>query len=179
VDRVTAASHIDWGQQPATYDASAEAEVPGPLNRAAAPGFGGGAYLPADEDAIEIARISLASTLGDDISIRARPVADGYEYLVVDDLGTTFEVPQPVRPGTLTLRGLMDLIAAVRDHDNEIVGLTDDWWDVIWPAWEDTGEPADFISLWSPFYPQFEDAYLEQARAWTRDRAAADARSSA
>ncbi len=45
----------------------------------------------------KIAVVSLESTLGDVIAVRAEPVADGIRYAVVDEYGSTFGVICPVK----------------------------------------------------------------------------------
>jgi hypothetical protein len=68
------------------------------------PSFMGGEYLPAYRPGeVEIARIHLQSTTGDVISLRARPVAEGIAYRVVDEYGGKFTLPIPTSTQPLTL----------------------------------------------------------------------------
>jgi hypothetical protein len=89
----------------------------------------GGAFLPhAESGEVEIARVSLASTTGDIISVRAQQTNDGILYSVVDeyaDEGHAFEpgITQSALP--LTLAELIQLINETEwKHEKGIFGLT-------------------------------------------------------
>ena len=59
------------------------------------PSFMGGEYLPRYEGGeVEIARIELASTTSDVISVRARPAGSRILYRVRDEYETEFKLPQ-------------------------------------------------------------------------------------
>ena len=136
-----------------------------------APGFGDRAYLPgADEDEVEIALVSLESPTGDLISIRASRLGDGIKYRVVDEYGSDFYVPRPVRASELTLGELIELIDTVEDRDNDIVGLTDRYLDMNFELGGDAAALIGFVRITSRFYPQLEGHYQQHARAWAAAR---------
>jgi len=71
----------------------------------------GGEYLPDYEAAeVEIARISLESTTGDVISIRAKWQPGGIAYRIVDEYQTEFRVARESSEKPLTLGELIELI---------------------------------------------------------------------
>src|SRR3954447_21811836 len=86
---------IDFERRPETYWPEGESRPPAPSPEQRAemlelgrqhPAFMGGAFLPEGQDGeVEIARVDLRSTTADVVSIRARPVADGIAYRVVDE----------------------------------------------------------------------------------------------
>src|SRR5207244_1754378 len=72
------------------------------------PFFMGGEYLPdLRESEVEIARIELASTMRDVISIRARPLQARIGYTVVDEYETTFAFTPQTSSRPLALRELI------------------------------------------------------------------------
>ena len=71
----------------------------------------GGEYLPQlGEEDVEIARISLASTTGDQISIRASNGSSDIRYSVCDEYGTEFELAFTSSEQPLSLAELVQLI---------------------------------------------------------------------
>ena len=75
----------------------------------------GGEYLPTlDEGEIEIARISLASTTSDQISVRARKDGERIRYRIVgeyeEDESMRHQLPFAVTDQPLSLGELMDMI---------------------------------------------------------------------
>jgi hypothetical protein len=143
--------------------------------RGEAPGFGGGSYLPrATASEVEIAGVALASTTGDVISVRARPIPNGIRLRVVDEYGARFKVKNPVRVVPLSLGELVELIDTT-EHEG-MVGLVEAYLDF---NWEDgmgsEGDPAelqDFAQVVSDFYPQLGAYYEQRAEEWVQRRRA-------
>ena len=139
---------------------------------AAGPWCMGGEYLPElDDDEVEIARISLASTTSDQISVRARQSNGAIHYRIVGE----YEEEESMRYGLsfdesdqpLTLTELVGLIDGACQPEPYCPGgiLTTNWTamnDMGYEAWE----TIDFLSLSSPFYPQLDDCYQVLAERW-------------
>ena len=138
------------------------------------PQFMGGEYLPSlKREEIEIARVSLNSTLGDVISIRARRRGETIHYKIVDDYyseGIRYKYrPQKSRcPLTMyELIGLIDSVRVIGD-DNWGGGLTNSFRNRL----ARNGPPevfVDFVSVTSEFYPELEDYYREEALEWLEE----------
>jgi len=83
----------------------------------------GGEYLPQlDVEDIEIARISLASTTSDQISIRASRAGETIRYSVCDEYDTEFELAIAESEQPLTLGELIALIDGSKDSEEEQAG---------------------------------------------------------
>jgi hypothetical protein len=150
-----------WGEQPEIE--AFRGDGPG---RGTAPGFGGGGWLPETADnEVEIARVSLQSTLGDDISIRAKPTAGGIEHSVVDDYGTTYIVKHPIRQEALSLAELIELMDTVYDVDNDMIGLTDKFRDLNFGGGDPQGL-VDYVWVRSTLYLQLGEYYDMRAQEW-------------
>ncbi len=140
----------------------------------------GGEYLPDySSDEIEIARVSMKSTTGDVISIRARKLGDRIRYSVVDEYAMRFVLQKPESEMPLTMSEIVDLIDSVRwgsevdeseeqtnvSEDAEVfVGLTSSLRDLNIDSGIET--MADFVSVTSVIYPQLETHYLKEAKVW-------------
>ena len=71
----------------------------------------GGEYLPEDlPGETTIGRISLNSTTGDVIEVRARPAPDGIAYRVVDEYETEYQLPFDSSPLPLTTAEMVCLL---------------------------------------------------------------------
>lgn len=136
---------------------------------AAAPGFGGGSFLPPLlKNEVEIAGLALRSTTGDVISVRARSVAKGIRYRIVDEYRTKFTIPDPLRAGPLSLGELIELMDSV-EHEG-FTGLVEASHEVNWEALGGKGDPArqiGFVTVISPLYRQLRLYYRERSRAWS------------
>jgi hypothetical protein len=101
---------LDLGFRPDTYW-SGDQEINYPI-LADAPMFGGGSYLPRlKPDEFEIAGVALRSTLGDVISVRARPTPTGrISFRVVDEYGNRYKLQHPLRHEPLSLGELIELM---------------------------------------------------------------------
>jgi hypothetical protein len=139
------------------------------------PALMGGEYLPPFlEDETEIARISLASTTADQISVRARSVPDGIEYRIVDeyedmDLGYVCVPDRSEHP--LTLGELVALIdGALPDGGAALSPLYGN-------VAANCGDPCslrNFVSVSSEYYPQLGAYYDARIAAWFDENVPAD-----
>jgi hypothetical protein len=135
------------------------------------PAFMGGEYLPDARPAeIEIARIELASTLLDVVSIRARSRGRRIGYAVVDEYNTTFAFRPATSATPLTLRQLIRLIeqieaveqpeAAWPENTSIIDGLRGnalEW---------DLDDPTSFVTVSSELYLELSPYFEQDAEQW-------------
>lgn len=119
-----------------------------------------GEYLPpARSGETEIARISLASTLGDVVSIRARRSGKLVILSVYDEYQTVFTDFQDTFNGLPTQGELVDLLCSFRGEDDErpyLPGVIEN------NGYETADEAMDFITLDSQLYPDLETLF----RVW-------------
>jgi hypothetical protein len=173
VRRATAAAVLETGG-PAALDPSLFEESLSEAERIAAgalhPVLMGGEYLPDSRtEEVEIARIELASTLCDVISIRARRRGRRIAYTVVDEYETVFSFRPATSTRPLTLRQLIRSIenievvkqpeAAWPDSDS-IAGLRNnalDW---------DLDDPESFVTVSSEIYRELGPHYDQEAQEW-------------
>jgi hypothetical protein len=119
----------------------------------------GGEYLPPMLDGeVEIARISLLSVTGDQISVRARRSRGHIEYRIVDEYpesGETY-IPYP-RTSTrrLTMGELVRMIDEATDDGGAAVGALTCNLDLA----SDPQELEGFVTVESDFYPELERYY--------------------
>jgi hypothetical protein len=132
------------------------------------PAFMGGEYLPGYQpDEVEIARIELASTTHDVVSIRARREADGICYSVVDEYGTefTFEPKQSREP--LSLAEVAQLIEGLEGGD--------DGEPFVWCVLSGTGDGGteldpEFVTIRSDFYADLQSWWGQRLEQWIAER---------
>ena len=135
------------------------------------PSFMGGEYLPdLRELEVEIARIELASTMRDVISVRARPEGAHPAYSVVDEYETAFAFCPDSSSRPLTLGQLVSLIESIRVEEAHHAAYPEGpglpaGFRQIQSEW-DLGEAACFVTVSSELYPQLELYYENDARAW-------------
>lgn len=136
------------------------------------PALMGGEYLPELlEGQVEIARISLASTTGDQISIRARRLPDAIEYAVVDEYETAYVCTPERSIHPLTLGELIELIDGT-EHPDDIAsgGLVKSHWnfqfDESMPGYDQIPDVPRFTTVSSAFYPELCRYYAEEAERW-------------
>jgi len=121
----------------------------------------GGEYLPPMFDGeVEIARISLRSVTGDQISVRARRSGDRIRYRIVDEYpenGETY-IPHP-RTSTrrLTLGELVKMIDESTDEGGVAIGALTCNLDMAC----DPRDLEDFVTVESDFYPELGRYYAE------------------
>jgi hypothetical protein len=124
---------------------------------------------------IEIARVSLKSTLGDVISIRAQRRGETIHYRIVDDYysdGIRYKCRPQKSTCPLTMHELIGLIDSVRviGDDNWEGGLTNSFRNrLARNADRPPGAFVDFVSVTSEFYPELEDYYREEALEWLEE----------
>ena len=128
----------------------------------------GGEYLPQlDVEDIEIARISLASTTSDQISIRASRAGETIRYSVCDEYDTEFELAFAESEQALTLGELIALIDGSKHPEEEQAGglLVCHWENMI--SWGESADAAvDFAWIQSAWYPQLTEYYEQFANDW-------------
>ena len=145
-----------------------------PLFGASPASLDAGRYLPALEDGdVEIARVELASTLGDVTSVRARLGADHrIHYRIVDEYDYwPFRVTPEWSLLPLSLEELIDLIDSVRwlpgEGDDEQVGLTDAFREGLLDGDREAIElAAEFVRVDSDYYPGLRRHYELDAERW-------------
>ena len=122
------------------------------------PAFMGGEYLPSiGQQEIEIARIVLASTTQDVISIRARRTPKFIAYRVVDEYETGFVLYKRRTAKPLTLRELIEIINRTNRDDLDDVdcdGLVFSVLAMNLDADPDPESMRGFVSVKSAFYPE-------------------------
>ena len=97
----------------------------------------GGEYLPdLDEGEVEIARISLASTTSDQISVRARQDGERIRYRIVgeyeEEESMRQQLPFDVTDRPLSLGELMDMIQGANTSDSTCpVGIFSSCWSIL------------------------------------------------
>lgn len=130
----------------------------------------GGEYLP-DLDAreVEIARLSLASTMSDQISIRARAGKNHIRIFVVDEYEMQYRPSHRRVQQPLSLRELIRLIDTTENTWSEkSFGMV---WSLIHGVYDDSAcmtpqEAGDFVTVDSAFYPELGAYYADRAARW-------------
>ena len=132
----------------------------------------GGEYLPPmPDDEVEIARISLASSTGDQISVRARRTKKGNAYSIVDEYDTAdeYELDPSTSRSPLSMRQLVDMLDGACHHGGAVMSH------VIANVVEH-GESAEeyrgFVRVESDFYPDLGAYYKARFEQWFAERAA-------
>ena len=132
----------------------------------------GGEYLPqlGVED-VEIARISLASTTGDQISIRASHGGGKIRYSVCDEYETEFDLAFSSSEQPLSLAELVQLIdGSGNPEEQEAGGLLICHWEnmISWSYSPD--ESVDFAWVESAWYPELAAYYEQVATDWREQK---------
>jgi hypothetical protein len=132
----------------------------------------GGEYLPQlGIGDVEIARISLASTTGDQISIRASHAGEKIRYEVCDEYESEVELAFAESKQPLTLGELIQLIDGSRHREQEQPGglLVCHWENMV--EWDySLDEAIEFASIESAWYPQLDSYYAEVASDWKEQK---------
>lgn len=115
---------------------------------------------------VEIARIALASTTGDVVSVRARRSKHVIEYSVVDEYETQFTFQPQASEEPLTLKEIIGMIDGLRVEE---VGST-----FIWEVLEnldddDRDDASEFLSVHSDFYPGLYTHFERLIEDWARN----------
>ncbi len=127
----------------------------------------GGEYLPdLDDTEVEIARVDLASTTSDVISVRAARRDGKIHYTVVDEYPDQhdYRCTPAVSEQPLTMAELIELIdSTVGDcYVGIVLGLLQ----FNYECSEDLESYRDFVSVSSPFYPELGDWYDQAIEEW-------------
>jgi len=124
-------------------------------------------FLPEREGGeVEIALISLASVTGDVISIRARRWGRRIAYRIVDEYDTHFRFKPKSSMQPLSMGELVALIDGATGHlDGDAKGLTSAYRSYNLDGC-DAADLVDFVTISSPFYPELQAYYAEEAREW-------------
>ena len=136
------------------------------------PALMGGEYLPSlEKEEVEIARITLASVLGDTISVRARREGHDIRFSIGDEYGTEYIVESESDRKPLELR---QLIAMLDGADRDLGA-------VLTPAASQLEcgtsieEARHFVRVESDFYPQLGAYYDARLERWFAEYAAENA----
>lgn len=132
------------------------------------PAMMGGEYLPGLQPGmVEIARISLASTTGDQISIRAIKENGVIRYAVVDEYESSILLAIEASKRPLTLGELIRLIDGSKYHEDEYDGgLVVSHLNYVFIAGGDVEDLVDFVSVESAFYPELTGYYQTVLDRW-------------
>jgi len=139
------------------------------------PSLMGGEYLP-DYGAgeVEIARVTLASTTQDVISIRAYPSRVGIGFRVVDEYNGDYTVKPLFAKRPLSLRQLIRLIDTGKSDMMGHIGLG-----IIQARFDCTERPAEsfaeFMDFSSEFYPALCRHYWFATQRWVEQNRAREA----
>ena len=119
----------------------------------------GGEYLPPMQDQeVEIARISLASVTGDQISVRARRTPEGIAYSIVDEYEGEdgYELSPKTSAAPLSLRQLVAMLDGACERGGAVMSP------VVWQiedGYYTGGDMRGFVTVESDFYPELGAYY--------------------
>jgi hypothetical protein len=143
------------------------------------PSLMSGEYLPDFEgDEVEIARVTLASVMGDVISIRARRLGALIHYRIVDeyeDEGSVYHCEPSDSEHPLTMRELIELMDNAHGegmYPDYGIGLTTVWRNFHADNGSSPDEMVRFVRVSSEFYPDLDRYYEAEAAAWLQNRLA-------
>ena len=133
------------------------------------PALMGGEYLPdCSRGEVEIARVTMASTTQDVISIRAFPKRGRIFYRVQDEYESVFEFEPSSSKLPLSLLQLIHLIDSGDSDELGPIGLG-----IIQIQFDCSEEPveffADFMEFTSEFYPELNEHYRLATQQWVAD----------
>jgi len=132
----------------------------------------GGEYLPqlGVED-VEIARISLASTTGDQISIRASHAGEKIRYSVCDEYDTEYNLAFSSSEQPLSLGELIQLIdGSGHPEEQGPLGLLVCHWENMIEWGNPPDEAVDFAWIQSAWYPELTAYYEQVASDWCKQK---------
>jgi hypothetical protein len=131
------------------------------------PALMGGEYLPDFEAGeVEIARITMASTTEDVISIRACPARSGIAYRVVDEYQSLARIKPEKSRRPLRLRQLVQLIDTASRGEVGPVGLGIIQTNLDCEESTKSEDFAEFLSFSSEFYPDLSHHYWFAVLRW-------------
>jgi len=129
------------------------------------PSFMGGEYLPDYQPhEVEIARIELASTMADVISVRAAPDPAGIRYRTEDEYETEFQQPFETSQQPLTLKELTEFITNSRHP--ELEGSLALAYNIMNGDDSDRADLRHFTTVTSAFYQQLHDHFERVFEDW-------------
>ena len=135
------------------------------------PALMGGEYLPEYQgEEVEIARVSLRSTTGDVIAIRARRERRAIRYRIVDEYASEIQCLPAETSEPLSFGELVRLIDSARYASSDQVGLTSAFRDGNLSEDTDPRELVDFVTISSVFYRELEAYYREDAQRWLAEK---------
>jgi len=137
----------------------------------------GGEYLPdLLENELEIARVRLASTTGDVMSLRARPDGSEILYRIVDEYAGdgywTYDKARKRSTDPLSFGELVQWIDHYgKDdcdygHDCGAKGLVMPFFYQQWECGDDLDQTLEFVTVSSEFYPELGVYYQERGAIW-------------
>ena len=137
----------------------------------------GGEYLPEldeGEGEIEIARISMASTTSDQVSVRARQDGELIRYRIVgeyeEDEAMRYILPFDKSARPLSLGQLMEFIdGAEMPGDAYGGGIFSSSWAMLHEFDQGPEEIAGFLSVSSAFYPEIQACYDALVEQWLQE----------
>ena len=132
----------------------------------------GGEYLPqmGAED-VEIARISLASVLSDQIVIRASHAGEKIRYAVLDEYESNYELAFTESEQPLTLGELIALIDGSGSRvEQQLGGLLVCFWENQVDCGYTPDEGVDFAWIQSAWYPELAAYYEQVASDWREQK---------
>lgn len=132
----------------------------------------GGEYLPSmDQGEVEIARVSLKSTTGDQISVRACREGDKIRYSVVDEYETDFIPAFEVSDRPLTLEEIVNFLDGTEQANYDYQGgLIQIYWEDPFGSYGTVDERLDFVSVESGFYPELAEYYEKLGALWRQQQ---------
>ena len=136
------------------------------------PTFMGGEYLPSEnDDEVEIARISLDSTTGDQISVRASRADAAIHFSIEDEYSTEFILSINESDQPLSLGELINLLESTSHPEEEHpMGMVQSHWNRLYEYDTPVDESVDFVSLESAFYGELSAYYKNLADVWMKER---------
>ena len=119
---------------------------------------------------VEIAFIELLSTLGDVMSVRARPMGDRIAYRVVDENESEWRLPREQSDQPLTLGEMLELLdGAHQVGESEAAGITMRWRELNLMEPSDAPGLVDFVRVTSDFYPELGQIDRDRAQKWAAE----------
>jgi hypothetical protein len=136
------------------------------------PALMGGEHLPPmKRDEVEIARISLKSVTGDQISVRARRQSDRVVYSIVDEYegeNGDYELHPKTSGKPLSMRQLIELLDRACERGGAVMSP------VVWQVEDGTSSIDDmrgFVTVESDFYPDLGAYYEARFERYFAERA--------
>jgi hypothetical protein len=130
----------------------------------------GGSTCRRDDESVEIARLSIASTTGDVTSVRARKDGNLIRLQIVDEYETEYSFEPTTSDRPLSLGELIDLIDSATHEDAVSTGLVKDIAMLWLNGVVDNADIRDGIKMTSAFYPQLQAYYERRLDSWIAEK---------